>query len=177
MDGYGNQLFHVCITVPDIDKALDFYEGVLGLQSIGRLRNERADGAVLGFPGQEILIHADHLCGKRTDNATVVDLIQFVEPATFLGDGPYAQMNHVGITRMAFDVDDTDAIYETMRQRGDVEILCEPTTVKAPTDGSLRILTFKDPHGIVLELIEHRRAPKAGDECICHALMSNDEIA
>ena len=69
-------------------------------------------------------------------------------------------MNHVGITRMAFDVDDTDTIYEKLRRRGDIEILCEPTTVHAPTKGSLRILTFKDPHGIVLELIEHRPPPE-----------------
>lgn len=158
MDRYVNRLFHVCITVADIDKALEFYRGVLGLESIGSLRNERADGAVLGFPGQEIEIHADHLCGKLTEHATVIDLIQFVDPPTIVGDGPYQQMNHVGITRMAFDVDDADAIYERLRSRGDVEILAEPATVQAPTEGSFRIVTFKDPFGIVLEVIEHRLA-------------------
>lgn len=159
MESYINRLFHVCITVPDIDKALDFYQGILGLTSIGSLRNERSDGAVLGFPGQDIVIHANHLRGTHADNATVIDLIQFVHPATVTGTGPYEQMNHIGITRMAFDVDDTDAIYEKLCERGNVEILCEPATVQAPTDGSLRILTFKDPHGIVLELIEQRRNP------------------
>lgn len=158
MHRYINRLFHVCVTVPDIEKALDFYHGVLGLQSIGSLRNERSDGAVLGFPGQEIVIHADHLCGTHTDNATVIDLIEFVEPATVVGEGPYRQTNHVGITRMAFDVDDTDAIFEKLRRRDDVDIFCEPATVRAPTGGTLRILTFKDPHGIVLELIEHRHS-------------------
>ena len=88
MDRYINKLFHVCITVPDIEKALAFYRGVLGLESIGSLRNEKSDGAVLGFPGQEIEIHADHLCGKLSDNATVIDLIEFVKPSTMLGDGP-----------------------------------------------------------------------------------------
>jgi catechol 2,3-dioxygenase-like lactoylglutathione lyase family enzyme len=156
MDKYINRLFHVCITVPDIDKALEFYEGVLGLESIGSLRNERSDGAVLGFPGQEIEIHANHLRGKHAENATVIDLIQFVTPSTVVCDGPYERMNHVGITRMAFDVDDTGAIFEKLRQRDDVELLCEPATVQAPTEGFLRILTFKDPHGIVLELIEQR---------------------
>jgi catechol 2,3-dioxygenase-like lactoylglutathione lyase family enzyme len=160
MDRYINKLFHVCITVPDIEKALEFYQDVLGLESIGSLRNEKSDGRVLGFPGQEIEIHADHLCGKHSDNATVIDLIEFVEPPTMVGEGPYRQMNHVGITRVAFDVDDTDAIYEKLCQRGDIEMLCGPTTVRAPTKGSLRILTFKDPQGIVLELIEHRPPPE-----------------
>lgn len=156
MDRYVNRLFHVCITVPDIEKALEFYQGVLGLESIGSLRNEVADGGILGFPGREIEIHADHLRGKVADNATVIDLIEFIRPKTIVDRGPYQQMNQVGITRLAFDVDDTDAIYEKLRQRGDVELLCEPVTVQAPTGGSLRILTFKDPHGIVLELIEYR---------------------
>ena len=158
MDRYINRLFHVCITVQDIEKALEFYRGVLGLESIGRLRHEKADGAVLGFPGQQIEIHADHLCGKNKENATVIDLIEFLSPKTVVGDGPYQQMNHVGITRMAFDVDDTDAIHAKLKKRGDIEFLCEPCTVVAPTGGELRILTFKDPFGIVLELIQYRPA-------------------
>ena len=114
-DRYINKLFHVCITVPDIDEALEFYLGVLGLESVGSLRNEKTDGAALGFPGQEIEIHADHLSGKLKRNATVVDLIQFVKPATIVDEGPYQVTNHVGITRIAFELNDTDAIYEKLR--------------------------------------------------------------
>ena len=157
-DHYIKKLFHVCITVPDIDEALEFYQRVLGLKSVGSLRNEKTDGAALGFPGQEIEIHADHLSGKLTDNATVVDLIQFVKPATIIDEGPYRDTNHVGITRIAFEVDNTDAIYEKLRTRGDIEFLGQPATVRSPTKGSLRILTFKDPRGIILELIELRQA-------------------
>ena len=158
MDRYINRLFHVCITVPDIEEALAFYCGVLGLESIGSLRHETTDGAVLGFPGQQIEIHANHLVGKDRDNATVIDLIEWLTPQTEIGDGPYKLMNHVGITRMAFAVDDTDAIHAKLLERGDIEFLCEPQSVEAPTGGTLRILTFKDPLGIVLELIEYRPA-------------------
>jgi hypothetical protein len=56
-----------------------------------------------------------------------------------------------------FEVNDTDAIYKGLRTRGDIEFLGQPATVRSPTKGSLRILTFKDPHGIILELIEHRQ--------------------
>jgi extradiol dioxygenase family protein len=156
MDHYINRLFHVCITVPDIEEALAFYCDVLGLESIGSLRHETTDGAVLGFPGQQIEIHANHLVGKDKENATVIDLIEWLTPQTEIGDGPYKLMNHVGITRMAFAVDDTDAIHTKLLERGDIEFLCEPQSVEAPTGGTLRILTFKDPLGIVLELIEYR---------------------
>jgi catechol 2,3-dioxygenase-like lactoylglutathione lyase family enzyme len=158
VDRYINRLFHVCITVPDIEEALRFYRDVLGLESIGSLRNEIADGAVLGFPGQQIEIHADHLCGKNKENATVIDLIEFITPKTDVAEGPYKLLNHVGITRLAFDVDDTDAIHAKLLQRGDIEMLCEPQSVQAPTGGVLRILTFRDPLGIVLELIEYQPA-------------------
>ena len=47
MNRYINRLFHVCITVANIEEALEFYCGVLGLESIGALRNEKAPGAVL----------------------------------------------------------------------------------------------------------------------------------
>ncbi|MFB7657872.1 MULTISPECIES: VOC family protein [unclassified Streptomyces] len=117
MDRYINRIFHVCIVVPDIEKALASYEGVLGLESIGSLRNEKSEGAVLGFPGQEVEIHANHLRGRLSENATVIDLIEFVHPETSVGDGPYRQMNQVGITRMALEVDDADAIYERLRGR------------------------------------------------------------
>jgi hypothetical protein len=59
---------------------------------------------------------------------------------------------------LALDVDDTDAIHAKLLQRGDIEMLCEPQSVQTPTGGVLRILTFKDPLGIVLELIEYRPA-------------------
>jgi catechol 2,3-dioxygenase-like lactoylglutathione lyase family enzyme len=126
--------------VPDIDEALAFDKGVLGLDSVGSLRNEKTDGAALGFPGQEIEIRADHLSGKLSDNATVVDLIQFVKPATIVDVGPYRETDDVGITRIAFEVDDTDAIQEKLRRRGDIEFLGQPVTVRNPTKGSLKIL-------------------------------------
>ncbi|MFJ2709360.1 MAG: VOC family protein [Pseudomonas sp.] len=155
MDRYINRLFHVCITVADIDAALEFYCGVLGLESIGKLRHERAPGEILGFPNQIIEIHADHLVGKDKDNATVIDLIEFVEPKTVVNKNTSAPLNHAGINRMAFGVDDTDAIHEKLKARGDIVFLCEPQVVIAPTGGKFKILTFKDPFDNVLEVIEY----------------------
>ncbi|KES23036.1 MULTISPECIES: VOC family protein [Pseudomonas] len=155
MDRYINRLFHVCITVADIEAALQFYCGVLGLESIGKLRGERAPGEILGFPGQIIEIHADHLVGKDKENATVIDLIEFVSPKTVVNKNPAAPLNHAGINRMAFGVDDTDAIYEKLKARGDIVFLCEPQVVIAPTGGKFKILTFKDPFENILEVIEY----------------------
>jgi catechol 2,3-dioxygenase-like lactoylglutathione lyase family enzyme len=88
VDQYMTKLFHVCITVPDIEGALKFCRDIVGLKSMGSLRNEKADGNVLGLtPGEEIEISAGHLCGKITDNATVIDLIEYIRPKTIIGGG------------------------------------------------------------------------------------------
>lgn len=155
MDRYINRLFHVCITVADIEAALEFYCGVLGLESIGKLRHERAPGEILGFPNQIIEIHADHLVGTDKENATVIDLIEFVSPKTVVSTSPSAPLNHAGINRMAFGVDSTDAIHEKLKARGDIVFLCEPQIVIAPTGGKFKILTFKDPFDNILEVIEY----------------------
>jgi extradiol dioxygenase family protein len=128
---------------------------VLGLESIGKLRHERAPGEILGFPNQIIEIHADHLVGKDKENATVIDLIEFVEPKTVVNKNASAPLNHAGINRMAFGVDDTDAIHEKLKARGDIVFLCEPQVVIAPTGGKFKILTFKDPFDNILEVIEY----------------------
>ncbi|MDE1165585.1 MAG: VOC family protein [Pseudomonas sp.] len=56
---------------------------------------------------------------------------------------------------MAFGVDDTDAIYEKPKARGDIVFLCEPQVVIVPTGGNTKILTFKDPFDNVLEVTAH----------------------
>jgi len=157
MEKYITRLFHVCITVEDIEEALKFYCDVLGLESIGSLRNEKADGAVLGFPGQEIEINADHLVGTTKENATVIDLIEYISPKTVYGDGPVKEMNRVGLTRMAFGVDNIDEIYQKLLKRGDIEFFCEPIKLNSVDGGWLKVVTFRDPFGITMEFIEAGR--------------------
>lgn len=156
MANYVKQLFHVCITVQDIEKALDFYCGVLGMHSTGSLRGETAEGSLLGFPGQTIKINADHLEGSaKIDSATVIDLIEYVVPETFVGDGPVKEMNKVGINRMAFGVDNLLGVYAELKQRDDVEFICEPVLLNSPTGGYLLAVSFYDPFGNFLEFLEH----------------------
>lgn len=153
MEKYIKRLFHVCITVPDIEEALRFYRDVLGLESIGSLRNEKSDGAVLGLPGQEIEIHADHLCGMDKENATVIDLIQYINPVPNMIYPP-DDLNRIGLTRMAFGVENIDTIYEKLKRRSDIVFVCEPMDLNAPGGGWLKVFTFRDPYGVTLELIE-----------------------
>lgn len=152
MEQYVKKLFHVCITVEDIEAAFSFYSGVLGMHSIGSLRNEKSDGKLLGHEG-EIEIHAEHLCGSMEENATVIDLLEYIHPKAEISDTTRG-LNHTGITRMAFEVANIDDIYDKLSQRGDINFYCEPMKLNKLGGGWLKVVTFKDPFGIVLELIE-----------------------
>ena len=151
---YVQKLYHVAITVRDIEEAMKFYCDVLGLRTLGSLRGEESDGALLGFPGQRIKINAEHLVGKDADNATVIDLIEFVIPGTLEGKGPVTEMNRVGIDRLAFDVKNLDELYQKLKARGDVEFICEPLILNKPTGGFFKAITFRDPFGITMEFLE-----------------------
>ena len=151
---YVQKLYHVAITVDDIEKALKFYCDVLGLKTIGSLRGEESDGALLGFPGQRIKINAEHLVGADADNATVIDLIQFIIPGTLEGKGPVTDMNRIGIDRLAFDVKNLDELYATLKGRDDIHFICEPLILNKPTGGFFKAITFRDPFGITMEFLE-----------------------
>ena len=151
---YVQKLYHVAITVDDIDEAMKFYCDVLGLRTLGSLRGEESDGALLGFPGQRIKINAEHLVGKEADNATVIDLIQFIIPGTLEGKGPVTDMNRIGIDRLAFDVKNLDELYEKLKGRDDIHFICEPLILNKPTGGFFKAITFRDPFGITMEFLE-----------------------
>lgn len=122
---------------------------------IGSLRDELCEGSLLGFPGQTIKIHADHLVGTQEGDATVIDLIEYIVPESFVGNGPVSQMNKVGIDRMAFDVENMDEVYAELKKRDDVRFLCEPVLLTCPTGGYMKATSFVDPFGIFLEFLEH----------------------
>ena len=58
---------------------------------------------------------------------------------------------------LMFGFPPTGTGFEPEDLRGDIVFLCEPQVVIAPTGGKFKILTFKDPFGNVLEVIEYMK--------------------
>lgn len=160
------KLMHVCIAVPNLEKALDFYCGVLGFKSVFETDNDKADGRLLGFDQDEIGLRAQHVIAPDTDpaSATEINIVEFTNPKTIADAAPYEAMNHIGITRLALMVDDTKEAIEAVRNVAGVEIVSEPNDILiVEPDVTLTATwaSFKDPFGIFITLsqppkVEHK---------------------
>ncbi len=110
---------HVALRVTDYARARAFYTQVLGLPVLGSI-----PGAEIEFLGM---------------GGTTIELMGGAEPEELTK--PKA-----GLLHLAFEVDDVDAAYEELCQRG------VTFTVKPKTVGDIRLAFFVDPDGNELEL-------------------------
>jgi len=159
MNALVKKFLHVCITVPDLDQALKFYRDVLGFVSTFQTRTDKADGKLLGFQEDEIGLYAHHVLTAGADHrqATEINLIEYTNPTTVAGDGPYEMMNHVGITRLALLVENVREAFDKIRVYEGVEIVCEPKDIVIREPGKNFTMTwfsFKDPYGVFITITE-----------------------
>ncbi len=153
------KLLHVCITVPSVDQALKFYRDVLGFVSTFETRTDKADGKLLGFEQDEISIYAHHVLtvGADPQQATEINLIEFADPATVVGDSPLAMMNQVGISRLALLVLNAREAFEKVRVYEGVEIVCEPKDIvirKSDQTFTMTWFSFRDPFGVFITMAQ-----------------------
>ncbi|WP_335999668.1 VOC family protein [Halorientalis halophila] len=131
---------HVGLTVADLDRAIEFYRDVLGLDVLSRFSvggEEFATG--VGVPGAAAdFAHLD-AGGAR------VELVAY-QPE---GDGqPRAELNQPGASHLGLEVDDLDAFYEDLPE--DVPTISDPQT----TESGTRICFLQDPDGHLVEVLQ-----------------------
>ncbi|ESP87039.1 VOC family protein [Candidatus Halobonum tyrrellensis] len=134
------QAHHYAVTVADLDRALEFYRDVLGLDVVDEfsLSDESFATAVGvdGATGSFVHLDAD---GVR------VELIEYDPEGAAVDD---QSVNQAGATHLGLSVSDVDAFYDGLPE--DVETLSPPQT----TDSGARILFVRDPEGTLVELLE-----------------------
>lgn len=126
------RLLHTMIRVGDLERSIDFYTGVLGMQLLRR--KDYADGRfTLAFVGY----------GEESDTA-VIELTYNWDTGSYdLGNG----FGHI-----ALGVTDIYGVCEAIRAKGGV-ISREPGPMK---HGTTVIAFVRDPDGYAIELIEQR---------------------
>jgi len=141
-------LHHVGVTVADLEAAIDFYHGVLGLEFVSEpspVFDDPELGAAVGVPGAALR----QVCLALGD--TILELLQYTAPPSPV-PGPLPQ-NALGAQHVAFLVDDASATKAELEAKG-VSFLSD---VNAVDDGVLegwRWVYFSDPEGNALELVQ-----------------------
>lgn len=125
------ELDHIVLNVSDIDKTLEFYTGVLGLQ--GERIQEFKAGKV-GFPSVRINEH------------TLIDLSPVKQKGS-QGNKPHGNLNHFCLV---VDQSDFTGIVDYMKNHG-VEILTGPVS-RWGARGRATSIYFLDPDGNEIEV-------------------------
>lgn len=140
---------HAQINVSDLERSISFYE-MLGFEVISKgTIKDPGVFAVLGLGGTRMRGAFLRIPGRSTKVTPMIDMIQFIDPPP---DGtPYRTLNHLGIARLCFQVDDIVAAAARLQAQG-VELV-GPIGELVTKGGGMtsKVLCFRDPDGTVLE--------------------------
>lgn len=131
---------HYGVTVTNLDRVVEFYETVLGLDVLDRFSvgGESFSRGVGIRNASAEFVHLD--AGE-----TRLELVEY-EPTG--ESGADSRVNSPGTKHVAFSVDDLDAFYESLPD--DVPTISDPTT----TESGTHILFLRDPEENLVEVLE-----------------------
>lgn len=137
-------IHHPAVATGDMAKALSFYQGLLGFETVFSYGWEK---------GTDMANLAGQITGVDQSTAQAVvlkvgnaflEIVAFTEPTS--GADRQRTLAQQGFSHVAFDVDDVWAEYERLKSAG-VAFQSEPTDV-----GPMRIAYCRDPDGNFVEL-------------------------
>ncbi len=145
-------LWHFSYTVRDLDRSIDFYCRLIGMELVHRQRGANPytarlvayadadiDVAMLRIPDCPVDVSGHHL-----------ELVQYLRPA---GAPIDTATNRPGVAHMAFMVDDIHAMYDRLIAEG-VRFKSEPVAIEEGRNTGGFAVYFNDFDGIPLELLQ-----------------------
>jgi catechol 2,3-dioxygenase-like lactoylglutathione lyase family enzyme len=154
-------VLHFSFTVSDIERSVDWYTRVLGLELVHRQHQENAYTELLvGIPGAALEVAQFRLPTiSPRYSSHMLELIQYsagADPAT-----PELPTNRVGVAHLALLVDDIHERYERMVAHG-VAFRNAPVEITEGANVGGFACYLHDPDGITLELLQF--SPDRWDE-------------
>jgi lactoylglutathione lyase len=122
---------HTMVRVADLDRALEFWSGGLGLQEVRRLENEGGRFTLV------FLAAPQDMEAARANKAPMVELTWNWDPEAYAGGRNFGHL--------AYEVDDVYATCAHLQSRG-------VTILRPPREG--RMAFVKSPDGISIELLQ-----------------------
>ena len=136
---------HAGIVVRNIDKALEFYSGILGLQvSARKVEVGQFIDELVGISNVKLE------WAKLSDgNGIILELLQYHSQADISDHQNYPSNRH-GASHVAFTVENLDTLYKKLIETG---LHCNSAPLRS-SDGKVKVLYCHDPDGVAVELVE-----------------------
>jgi catechol 2,3-dioxygenase-like lactoylglutathione lyase family enzyme len=143
-------IHHTGYTVADLDRSLDFYQGLLGFELVARQDKQGGYlGEIVGYPDAHVKMA--HL--RVPGSGHVLELFEYVAPA---GGAPGAGFEppNVGTSHLCLLTDDLPSLYEHLVSEGVTTFVSPPVLVDTGINTGGYGLYLRDPDGIPVELFQ-----------------------
>ncbi|MCB2193057.1 MAG: VOC family protein [Deltaproteobacteria bacterium] len=139
-------MHHVSIFVRDMERSLELFTGILGMESVKRLDNVQGGriSTLLGIPD----FSADMVFLKHPRQKILLELVRQTGPAP--DPGPRDGMSGFGIS---LAVPDLDSLHAELGRAG-WSPLSEPLDMLDPSGAAMRLFCFRTDEGMMVELIQ-----------------------
>ena len=145
------KIYHVGLTVSDMNGSINFYKNVLGLKFIGELLMEGPETEAL-FKRANCRVRVAYLTSAETIETPPLELIEFLDEQQIVHR---SELHIPSISEVCFQVKDIEAFYQHLLVHH-VECLSEPQEFDFTLYGfgKSKAFYFRDPNGIILEVME-----------------------
>lgn len=145
------EVIHIGLTVSNIEKSIEFYRDILGLNYKGQMLMEGKETDLL-FGIKNCKAKVAYLNGSDNIFSPPIELIEFISPAI---KKEKRTLFETSISEICFKVDNIEKTYKNLKLKG-VEFLSEPQFFDSTKYnlGKSKAVYFKDIDGIILELLE-----------------------
>ena len=143
-----NGIYHAGLTVRDLERSIDFYRDLLGLEVARRQESSTPYISQLtGLPGTHLKVAYLRAPG---DEGAYLELIEYVAP---IGQPIDTTPCNPGTGHVCFFVADLDATYARLSAAG-VPFTSPPASITAGFHAGSKTVYLRDPDDIVLELFQ-----------------------
>lgn len=153
--------WHFSFTVSDIERSVEFYRDVLGMELVHRQEQANAyTRKFVGYPDAHLKVaqlKIRDLPPARSGH--LLELVEYVAPRGARVD---TRTLNPGTAHLAFEVNDIHAEYQRMVALG-VRFRSEPVAIEAGINKGGYTCYFLDPDDITLEIIQPPPRPDSGD--------------
>lgn len=144
-------IWHASFTVADLDRSIRFYRDELGLELVAEQEQDNEyTRTFVGYPDAHLRVAQFAVPGASAPRSGhVIELVQYLRP---VAEPVHPERCAPGAAHLAFEVDDTRALYARLVARG-VRFVSEPVEITAGVNAGGCTVYLEDPDGNTLELV------------------------